>query len=966
MRGGGKHHRGRFATLLVATAIIFFTDFVSAAPPFAKPFSSAVASSSNVFDAASADTAAACLTDSDCMDGNGCTIDRCTNGQCFFELLPGCIPCQPGQICPPLEVVFVMDTSGSMVDEAEILCTDLVRLVETMAVGGITVRATLLGITEDPTKVFSCLGGNVVQRFGSTVPGDPGSCVFPVGPSARESWGPATAIVAGHYPWSPGSVRLIVPLGDEGPCAGSFPDGCNDPGDDRDSITNAISAAQSNGVIVSPVIGSGADACTMSLAEALAAGTGGVALTALQAKAGLVTALTRIFTAACTAADECNDNDPCTVNDHCENDICVGTTVPGCRRCVFDLDCRDNLICTTDQCSGGACVNRPIEGCTPCTRATECNDGNACTANLCDRGVCAFPPNHAVGLECCDPRSGVRRLIEDGNPCTTESCNSATGEISRSSVAPGTPCDDGADCTVRDACDAEGRCAGDDLKEISCSLDAECRPNLCDFETGQCLCNDFPYLRLDDIRPAGRSCFNVGETVLVYVVVGRHRNPITGGQFFIRFDPQVLRFIGADPGRAADPRSPFSVEFFEDAAMAGVGELFYAVGVPLFELGDQGPAVMAVLKFTALAPCRSTGLCFDNANPRNTLLSEAGGRPVPTKPLCSGEILIDDGPAALSCPASQEVTASAGELSAEVRWSAPTATDGCGAARIQCAGRHEQGTQLNALATTGGRLPQGRSDFECVAEDECGNVSTCRWSVGVAAVNTVEVNVQLSPLMHGGPLRRCIEFAFHSTCGLPPVVVSEELEFGPPFDLPGQATRKLLQIPAGKYGCVTARDPLHTLRSSAAPQVVNGRYVVSFLGSPSLGGNWLRGGNLDGNGTIDVIDYAVLLGQYLTRRPADTSCQTIARNADVNGDGVVDQLDFSFLHAHSLMSDATCCPSATASVSEAAMLEVPVGLLETLGFFKGARGVDANLDGWIDAEELTAHWMRGRSAGARR
>ncbi len=46
---------------------------------------------------------------------------------------------------------------------------------------------------------------------------------------------------------------------------------------------------------------------------------------------------------------------------------------------------------------------------------------------------------------------------------------------------------------------------------------------------------------------------------------------------------------------------------------------------------------------------------------------------------------------------------------------------------------------------------------------------------------------------------------------------------------------------------MTARDPLHTLRSVSALDIVDGRYMAIFKGDPTFGENWLIGGNLDGN-----------------------------------------------------------------------------------------------------------------------
>ncbi|MFH1531264.1 MAG: hypothetical protein ABIK09_11110 [Pseudomonadota bacterium] len=72
---------------------------------------------------------------------------------------------------------------------------------------------------------------------------------------------------------------------------------------------------------------------------------------------------------------------------------------------------------------------------------------------------------------------------DDGEPCTEDSCDPATGDCVHASIGEGEDCDDGDLCTVADTCDATGACTGltldcDDLN--GCTLD-ECAPL-----TGEC------------------------------------------------------------------------------------------------------------------------------------------------------------------------------------------------------------------------------------------------------------------------------------------------------------------------------------------------------------------------------------------------------------------------------------------------------------------------------------------------
>lgn len=165
-------------------------------------------------------------------------------------------PQQPGT--RQVDVVFVMDTSGSMNDEFSALCSDIQLLVSDLQAEGININYTILGITASRECATDSVQSSV-----------PGATV-----AHEEDWGPAMSDVSAYYPWKPGYVRLIIPMSDEGPYQGSP---CEDPGPDRDSINIAILSAQRNNVRIAPILGSGHEdePCIHHLADALAQSTGG-------------------------------------------------------------------------------------------------------------------------------------------------------------------------------------------------------------------------------------------------------------------------------------------------------------------------------------------------------------------------------------------------------------------------------------------------------------------------------------------------------------------------------------------------------------------------------------------------------------------------------------------------------------------------------------------------------------------
>lgn len=182
-----------------------------------------------------------------------------------------CEPCRKG-----VEIVFTMDTSGSMDDEAAALCGSISAVQSTLMAAGIPSTTHLLGIAQTLGGGLSCLTNSVAGLLGTAVPGDGGACGSSLDHS--ESWGQSSAIVAQKFPWQPDVLRLVVPISDEASCKG---DPCQDPGADRDAINNAV--LQSAGTaMVSPIIGTPWDPsqamCIRGLATDLANGTGGTFL----------------------------------------------------------------------------------------------------------------------------------------------------------------------------------------------------------------------------------------------------------------------------------------------------------------------------------------------------------------------------------------------------------------------------------------------------------------------------------------------------------------------------------------------------------------------------------------------------------------------------------------------------------------------------------------------------------------
>jgi len=156
--------------------------------------------------------------------------------------------------------------------------------------------------------------------------------------------------------------------------------------------------------------------------------------------------------------EELDDTNPCT------QDFCMGT------KGIVHKPVDDGLVCTSTnkcvldaKCLLGACVGVEkgcpatecaVGMCDPATGACEpapINEGGPCNAGPCAKeGVCKSG-------ECCP----VADKCDDGNPCTSDVCDHATGECEYF-ANDGAACDDGNACSAGDVC-AWGVCSGQAL-----------------------------------------------------------------------------------------------------------------------------------------------------------------------------------------------------------------------------------------------------------------------------------------------------------------------------------------------------------------------------------------------------------------------------------------------------------------------------------------------------------------------
>lgn len=211
----------------------------------------------------------------------------------------------------------------------------------------------------------------------------------------------------------------------------------------------------------------------------------------------------------CNGDETCRDG-ACTAGTPLEIDDKNGCTVDGCHPvegithtpAPADTPCDDGDPCNgTEKCNGmGACQRGP---------APPLDDGNPCTLDSCGpdgirhdplpNGSSCADANACDGTETC--QAGVCTPdspppVDDGNPCTADSCDPRLG-VRHVPIGDGGSCDDGNQCTLTDVC-VQGVCEGRDL--VQCFPKDVCHiPGVCAPDSG--LCSDPERASCEDLLP---------------------------------------------------------------------------------------------------------------------------------------------------------------------------------------------------------------------------------------------------------------------------------------------------------------------------------------------------------------------------------------------------------------------------------------------------------------------------------
>ena len=195
----------------------------------------------------------------------------------------------------------------------------------------------------------------------------------------------------------------------------------------------------------------------------------------------------------------CNDSLYCTVGEACNG---AGACAGGAAR-----DCADAVACTTDSCNEttDVCVHAPnnaacddglfCNGAESCSAAAGCQagtpvscaDADICTDDSCSEATDAclhvFDPTNdpsCVVVVCGNGRVDAGEQCDDGNTAAGDCCSPSCAYEPN-----GSACNDSLYCTVGEACNGAGACAGGAAR--SCADAVACTTDSCNETTDACV-----------------------------------------------------------------------------------------------------------------------------------------------------------------------------------------------------------------------------------------------------------------------------------------------------------------------------------------------------------------------------------------------------------------------------------------------------------------------------------------------
>jgi hypothetical protein len=203
---------------------------------------------------------------------------------------------------------------------------------------------------------------------------------------------------------------------------------------------------------------------------------------------------------------------------------------------------------------------------------------------------------------------------------------------------------------------------------------------------------------------------------------------------------------------------------------------------------------------------------------------------------------------------------------------------------------------------------------------------------------------------------RCVTFEFHDSSNQNPTLPAMQVDVA--FD--NGVAAFTLPIDCGDYDCVRVRDHKHTLARQAP--IVSGPGGSCSASFTAIEDNELTGGNLNDDPYIDILDFGAFVGRFGDPLDPSSMCSLTDVHADINGDGVVDGGDYTFI-AINFLADADPLCGDVGELAGGGREDGPRTSISVLELFELGLGelvvADLNGDGVLDLDDVTLYLTNG-------
>jgi hypothetical protein len=443
----------------------------------------------------------------------------------------------------------------------------------------------------------------------------------------------------------------------------------------------------------------------------------------------------------------------------------------------------------------------------------------------------------------------------------------------------------------------------------------------------------------------GQSFVKANENVVIRVEAKNLSANAVGAQGRVNYDATKLTFVSIRSGNQVSAGNFMPTLFPGSVAGSanGVSYVTFYTGVDFSDntaIGAQsGIVAELVFQTTSAGFCKESALASLNQSFVNRLVTAASPNSAPLTisviPSAAMEVSALKDLTLASVPAADSADdifyyADAGFVTGTIVTNpGVTASNNCAASvPVSISITYPDSSTGTTWPT---RFPVGTSRVTWTTTDEANNIATSYRDIVIRDKQLVTVDVNLDGIVNAG-LSYTQDIRFRLSSG---DVVNATVSFAG-----SNGTVRDVEIPVrNDYTCISVKDGDHTVADAQTMPVVGTKYVPSASFS-------LIGGDSNDDNVVDILDFGVFVAD---RSVLGSAPKTADSRSNFNHDIVVGNSDFTFISNNFLVSGDTC--GGGFANGDGPIARISVKELRRRGLGELAQA-DINGDGWVDQFDI--------------